>query len=73
MANESGTGFADDECVQAKANIQVHYYVPSDYDYIADKAAIRNLLLNAGTTYPEFHSFTEVETGLKHLVFECEF
>lgn len=71
-ANDRGEDFGDDEPQEAVASIQVHFFCPLSEDYLEIKEKIRDLLTDAGFTYPEITELNEPENKIRHLVYECE-
>ena len=68
-ADERGIAFADDAPEVVKADIQVHFFLPADENFIKIKNRIRSALFRQGFTYPEV---TVLKEGKKrHIVFEC--
>ena len=71
--NDKGEVFADDLPTEDIASMQIHYFLPSSKDYLKIKKDIRNVLLDAGATYPNVTVLMEPDNKTRHLVFECEF
>lgn len=64
--------FADNAPQIDVASIQVHLFVPLDYNYIALKKRTRARLLEAGFSYPSITELTEEDTKKRHIIFQCE-
>ncbi|MDF2537411.1 MAG: hypothetical protein K0S76_432 [Herbinix sp.] len=54
------------------ASIQVHLFVPIDFNYIALKKRTRSRLFGAGFSYPVITEQDEKDTKKKHIIFQCE-
>lgn len=72
VASDSGGDFGDDASQADVISLQIHYFLPLQENYLADKKKIRKALLYAGCTYPEVTQFTESDTRIRHLIFSCE-
>lgn len=69
-ADERGIVFADDSPEVVKADMQIHFFLPEDENFIKIKNQIRDALFKQGFTYPEI---TVRKDGKKrHIIFECE-
>ena len=53
-----------------KNMIQVHLFLPVDFDSVGLRKETKRYLLNAGFTYPTIYDATDEEA--QHWVFECE-
>ena len=63
---------ADNTPLVNRVQYQVHYYLPSEENYIAIKRRIRNGIFRAGFSYPTVDMLVEEETKLRHIIFEFE-
>lgn len=72
ISDDRGDLFADDYPSTNRVTMQVHFFLPQSENYITEKAAIRGALLDAGFTYPVIEMLTEDDTGVRHIVYECE-
>ena len=68
-ADERATLHADDAPQIDTAEIQIHLFVPSKFNYFQLKKQIRSLLFGAGFSYATI--VTLLEDNIRHLVFEC--
>lgn len=62
----------DDRPIEAKVEMQIHYFLPADKDYLEIKKRMRNALFQAGFTYPAVEVLIEQENTVRHIIFECE-
>lgn len=69
---DEGEVFADDEPTEDITGLQIHYFLPSDRNYLDNKRKIRKALLKAGCTYPDVTVLMEPDNKTRHIVFECE-
>ena len=69
-ADERGLVFADDSPEVVKADVQVHFFLPVEENFIKIKNRIREALFKQGFTYPEVTVLREAKK--RHLVFECD-
>ena len=72
ISDDRGFLFADDVPSTNRVTVQVHFFLPMEENYIAERAAVRKALLDAGFTYPVIEMFTENDTQVRHIVYECE-
>jgi hypothetical protein len=70
-ADDQAEEFGDDEPLQVTAYMQIHYFGPLSGNYLQLKKKVRKALLDAGFTYPEVTDASDLEDGIRHLVFEC--
>lgn len=70
-ADDRGIEFVDDEPVTDEIEIQIHLFVPFEFNYLSMKRNIRRALIGAGFSYPTVHVFYEDDTDIRHIVFEC--
>lgn len=70
--DERGVLFGDNEPLAVASQVQIHYFLPADKDYLATKKAMRRALHNAGFTYPEVTILMEPGNKTRHIIFECE-
>ncbi len=61
---------ADDDMIEAVADIQLHLYMPVSENFISLKNEIRHALIKQGFTSPEITQIIEKKT--RHIIFECE-
>lgn len=71
-ADERGALFGDDEPENVIADIQVHFFLPADENFIREKNEIRKALFLGGFTFPEVIIMTEDSGKKRHIVFECQ-
>lgn len=69
-ADDRAVDFGDDAPQHIVAYMQIHWFMPRQKDYLAGKKKIRNILFQAGFTYPEVTVMTEGD--IRHVIFECE-
>lgn len=69
---DSGEVYADNEPTEDVVSLQIHYFLPSDRNYLENKRKIRKALMKAGCTYPEVTIIMEQDNKTRHLIFECE-
>lgn len=67
---EMPTGFGDDEPEHIKNMIQVHLFLPVDFDGVQLRKETKRCLFRGGFTYPQVYDATDKES--QHWVFECE-
>lgn len=72
-ADDRGGDYADDAPNTTVYSIQVHFFCPKSFDFIALKTQVRELLFNAGFSYPTIQIFYESDTKVNHIVWECEY
>lgn len=68
-ADERGIVFADDSPEVVKADVQVHFFLPVEENFIKIKNRIREALFRQGFTYPLVTVL--IEEKKRHIVFEC--
>ena len=73
IVDERGDHFADDAPQAETGYIQVHFFAHKDFNHNTVKKNIKNLLFNAGFTYPRVQTLYEDDTKLFHLIFETEY
>ena len=71
--DETGDDYADDAPQAETVYIQVHFFAPKTFNHNTAKKNIKNLLFNAGFTYPRVQTLYEDDTKLFHLIFETEY
>ncbi len=71
-ADDRAVAFADDAPILAEADMQIHYFLPADKNYLEAKKGMRKALFEAGFTYPEVAEFVEPDSNVRHIVFECK-
>ena len=69
---DSGEVYADNELTEDVVSLQIHYFLPSDRNYLENKRKIRKALMEAGCTYPDVTIIMEPDNKTRHLIFECE-
>lgn len=67
---EMPTDFGDDEPEHIKNMIQVHLFLPVDFDGVQLRKETKRCLVRGGFTYPKVYDATDKES--QHWVFECE-
>jgi len=72
VADDRGLYFADDLPVSNRVSIQIHFFLPIKENYIRERNQTRQLLFQAGFTYPVITMTTETDTEKRHIIFECE-
>lgn len=70
-ADDRAAAFADDVPILVEADLQIHYFLPADKNYLKNKKEIRKALFGAGFTYPAVTEFTEPDSNVRHIIFEC--
>ncbi len=70
--DDRGVVFSDNEPQIDVASIQVHLFVPLDYNHIQLKKRTRARLFKAGFSYPVITEFIEKDTEKRHIIFQCE-
>ncbi len=71
-ADERGADFGDNQPGCIKHSMQIHFFLPMQENYIAEKKEIRKALFSAGFTYPVITELTEPENNIRHIVYECD-
>ncbi|MEL7568952.1 MAG: hypothetical protein AAGU14_00145 [Eubacteriaceae bacterium] len=71
-ADDRAELYADNEPINDVAYMQIHFFSPKTFNHMQVKKQVRKSLYNAGFSYPRISSFYEDDTGMNHLVFECE-
>mgnify|MGYP006865385504 CR=1 FL=1 len=71
-ADDYGDGYSDDEPGFAIVSVQIHFFLPWKEEFIHVKNKIRKALLDQDFTFPEVTVLLEKDTGIRHLIFECE-
>nr|DAG42183.1 MAG TPA: Protein of unknown function (DUF806) [Caudoviricetes sp.] len=69
---DKGVVFADNEPTEDVVTLQIHYFLPSEKNYLDNKRKIRKALLGAGCTYPDVTVLMEPDNKTRHVAFECE-
>lgn len=64
--------YGDNRPIEVKAEMQIHYFLPADKDYLEIKKKMRNALFLAGFTYPSATVLLEHGNTVRHIIFECE-
>ena len=72
FADDQGLDFGDDVPGADVAYMQVHYFCPYSKDYKSIKRQIRQMLQNAGFTWPEVTDASDDSERIRHFVYECE-
>lgn len=70
--DDRGLVFADNDPQIDVASIQVHLFVPLDFNYIQLKKRTRARLFKAGFSYPYITEFIETDKKKIHIIFQCE-
>jgi len=70
--SDSAALSGDDRPVEDVAEVQIHYFLPMDKDYLDIKRRMRAALLDAGFTYPDATVLAEPDGKTRHIIFECE-
>lgn len=70
--DDRGEIFADDTPQIDVVSIQVHLFVPLEFNYISIKKRTRSRLFGAGFSYPSITERDETDTKKKHIIFKCE-
>lgn len=55
-----------------RVSVQIHFFLPLTENYLGERRRIRQVLLDAGFTYPVITMLTEDDTRIRHIIFECE-
>lgn len=73
QAADSGADFGDNAPIMDILDMQVHFFMPLEENYLTAKAKIRKSLFDAGLGYPSVQMATEPGNKIRHLIFECEY
>lgn len=68
-ADDYGRDYADDEPQNIGVELQVHYFLPINEDFLKIKNQIREALHAQGFTYPEITIIPEQDTKIRQIVF----
>lgn len=69
IVSEYGTDYADDYAANEDCKFYLHLFLPLDVSYRTYKKDIKKFLLHHDVAF--YQGPTQVETRLRHLVFEC--
>lgn len=73
VITERGELFGDDEPGTVVSRVMINLFIPVRENYIELKDKLRRALFAQGFTWPEIvNTSIESDTGLRHIVFECE-
>lgn len=72
VADDRGGDFGDNRAMGDQYSVQVHYVCPWNVSYRAKRATIREMLEDAGFTYPEIVDLSDNTNKIRHLCFECD-
>lgn len=64
--------YADNKPAASVVEMQIHYFLPADKNYLEIKKQIRRAIFEAGFTYPAIDSTVDGNGKIRHLIFECE-
>lgn len=68
-----GVLFGDDGAEEEIESLQIHYFCPATYNFIARRREISEALCEAGFTHPIVtQAGLEDNDRLRHIVFECD-
>lgn len=70
-ADDRAEDFGDDRPHADVAHMQVHYICPWTTDYDSTKRSIRQLLFDAGFSWPEVTDASDDSARIRHFVYEC--
>lgn len=62
----------NNEPLAVVSEVQIHYFLPIEKNYLKNKKEIRKALFSAGFTYPTVTVLTEPDNKTRHIIFECE-
>lgn len=71
-ADDRAALYADNDPVTNISYMQIHYFLPSNKDYLEDKKKMRKALHKSGFTYPGVTELVESDNKIRHIIFECE-
>ncbi len=72
LADDIGADFGDNNPGTNTLFVQIHYVCPWVMDYHPKKRIIRQLLFDAGFTWPEITDVSDASVRMRHFVFECQ-
>ena len=72
LADDIGADYGDNSPGTNTLFVQVHYVCPWLDDYFLKKRLIRELLYDAGFTWPEVTDASDANVRMRHFVFECQ-
>lgn len=70
-ADDHAAVFADDVPILVETDMQIHYFLPADKNYLGAKKGMRKALFEAGFTYPDVTEFVEPDSNVRHIIYEC--
>ena len=72
LVRDRAAVIADGTPTNEVAEVFIHYFLPRNKAYTANRKLIRQLLLAADFTWPTVSDMEEPDGKTRHIVFECE-